>query len=334
MRASFQIMRLLVLGALFFPVSGKLFGQDEARVFKLMREMESAVNATCPRQLNEFMILRNTIASSTKFEFTYLRQYTDLALEDFNLKSYREAERKELGNFLRTTEETQLLGELGIAVVYADYSKDMELIAKFVFEAEDYAPRANDGNVSSLDMSLSTSPYHCDGSGKAKGLRFDLRPPNSWEELDGNRPNVVRKWEGKMPSGLPASVMILIAEKDELIASLSLDEVNALFSDGDFVEEMAEMTVQGMSQRGYPATLLYAASGKVDGEPCLITDYSFEGNSLGVKVQMYTRVYRVFTNGQMMDVQFGFPGIGELDAHKTMMFMMMNSVVFPDKWKR
>ena len=335
MKRGFSFNLCFVLGLFLIAPRTPVCGQEESEVIEQLRLVEGMVNETCPRQLNEHMVLRQVMASSTTPQFTFVRQYTDAAIGDFDRQAYLIEERQDLENYLRTTGDIQQgFGKMNVTVVYADYSKDMELIARFVFQPSDYVLQAIDDGFSALDMSLSDSKYNCDGAGKAKGLRFSVRPPNSWEAMDGERPNVLRKWEMKMPSGLRASVMILISEKDELLVNATRAEINDVVSDAAFVQGLAEQTVLAMSNDGYPSILLDASAGKVDGEPTVIMDYVVEFDRLGVKILSHTRQYRVFTQGQSMDVQFYFPSESALEAHQTMMFLMMNSVVFPDKWQR
>lgn len=188
-------------------------------------------------------------------------------------------------------------------------------------------------DVAKSQSGVSSQRFFCEGEGKAKGLAINFYPPLNWEEQEGNRPNVVKKWVSSDSEGAPASFLFLV-DADEVLASMTRQDLIDIFSDEAFIQEMAMMYMEGLSADGYETRLLTASSIRVDGEPGFQMDYVMAMKQLGIEVVLYSRQYQVVTQGKMLNMQFAFSSEEELNRSAGLMFSVMNSVVLPGKWIR
>ena len=180
---------------------------------------------------------------------------------------------------------------------------------------------------------ISSHRFFCEGEGKAKGLAINFYPPLNWEEQEGDRPNVVKKWVSSDSDAATASFLFLV-DADEVLASMTRQDLIDVFSDEVFIQEMAVMYMEGLSADGYKTRLLKASSIRVDGEPGFQMDYVMVAKKLGIEVVLHFRQYQVVTQGKMLNMQFAFSSEDELNRNTGLMFSVMNSVVLPGKWTR
>jgi len=170
-----------------------------------------------------------------------------------------------------------------------------------------------------------TSTYKCNGTGKGRGLKFNIKYPQSWKSEEGNRPHIVRKFSN---DDMSVQTMLIVNDLEYIPSE---EEIDYFFS----TESAKEMIPKG----GH-----YIKSSKtvIDGESALVVDYSIQREKLGTIFKMHTRMYSIIYKSYLLQVQFAVSQVPlepPIDLEKKfikneLLFnSMINSLILISKWE-
>lgn len=166
------------------------------------------------------------------------------------------------------------------------------------------------------------------GHPKSKGTSFTIKYPSSWLAKEGERPNVVQNFVSDNGKGFE---MVMIITK--------AIPPNEPFTQAD-VQEM--LSLEGLKQlipKG--GKFLNAKSTKIENDPAGIVEYSMRYERAGLEIETQSLTFMFFQKRTLVSVQFQVASSpassGDLakryTALRPLLVMMMNSIVFNDKWK-
>lgn len=205
--------------------------------------------------------------------------------------------------------------------------------------APDHLPLAHAQSANTSQQTPLSSPaaefidggvtkFSTKGHSKSKGAFFSIKYPQSWSAKEGERPNIVQKFVSESGKGLEM-VMILTKSFPANIPVSKADIEDLLSQDG-----LKEWVPRG-------ATLIRTKSTKIEGEPAGIVEYSQLAERAGI--EFFTQAFTlVFVQGRtIVGVQMQIGGLSanaaevakRADAFRILFHLMMNSIVFEDKWK-
>ena len=163
------------------------------------------------------------------------------------------------------------------------------------------------------------------GHPKSKGVVFTFKYPSGWRAAEGERPNIVQKFIGQSGSGLE---MVLILTKS-LPAAVTAAEME---------EALLPASLKGLAPEG--ATNVRATSTQIEGEPAGILEFTTRQERAGFEIDGHMITLMFFQGKTMVQLQFQVVGRApnndlqnRVAACRPLFQLMMNSVVFDDKWK-
>jgi len=130
--------------------------------------------------------------------------------------------------------------------------------------------------------------YKNDGSGKAKGVKFSLQLPRTWEAMEGNRPNVVKKFVNYQGSTLMVIIKDIPLEENEKVDKYVIDEMLKKNNIGTIL----------------PSQSVYEKSGKItlEGLPGLWVQYSVELNRMRTTMKIESIMYIIVYKNKMIQI--------------------------------
>ncbi len=168
------------------------------------------------------------------------------------------------------------------------------------------------------------------GHRKSKGVNFEISYPVTWAAKEGERPNIVQKFVSERGKGLE---MVLIQTKDLKIpkdVSFTNDDISEFFeSDWSSVFSNSDMSI------------IYMTSTKIEGTPAAMVEYKMKGERLGLDATTHSIGLYFFQNRILVSVVCSTIDLingnhidsASFDAYRKLFFLILNSIVFPDKWK-
>ena len=131
------------------------------------------------------------------------------------------------------------------------------------------------------------------GHPKAKNVDLKLQPPSGWKVLEGNRPNIVKKFEYETNS-------YLVLVKDN-ITFFSRNEYKDLLNDSDFVTEIISSTVSFFEDYEIIERKILS----IDNYPAL--KFTVKGNMEinGYDIEMVMSNYMLFYEDKIITFQAG-----------------------------
>jgi hypothetical protein len=166
------------------------------------------------------------------------------------------------------------------------------------------------------------------GHPKSKGAVFTIKYPPSWKALEGDRPNIVQKFVSKSDRGI---AMALIATR-----SVPPDE---RFTQVDVRAALSPEGLRNFLPSG--AKLLMAKTTKIEGEPAGLIEFSTRLERAGGEGDFKTLMLIFFQGRTAVIMQFSIGSLssdtadlpGRFEEFRPIFNLMMNSIVFDDKWK-
>jgi hypothetical protein len=175
--------------------------------------------------------------------------------------------------------------------------------------------------------------YECDGTGKAKGIRFGIHYPLSWKVLDGSRPNIVQKFISENGRGLEMVMIQVKSLPDDLISEVKTEKQVAEFFSP---ETMKDMTPEG-------AKFIKSEKIKIDGVYGATLEYTMEEQRLTETVKLRSITYFLLFKDSLVSVICQAGGSGslsevELEARfqkfLPLFKMMANGFSLNNQWER
>jgi hypothetical protein len=174
-----------------------------------------------------------------------------------------------------------------------------------------------------------TAPkFSTKGHPKSKGAVFTIKYPPSWKALEGDRPNVVQKFVSESGKGLEMAMIIT-----KSIPS------NVRFTQADVREALSPEVLKSYLPEG--AKILSVRATKIEGEPAGLIEFSMRMERAGAELASQALMLVFFQGRTMVSMQFSIGNLSSRSADLPRRFekfrplfnMMMNSIVFDDKWK-
>ena len=164
--------------------------------------------------------------------------------------------------------------------------------------------------------------YFSNGHPKSKGLNFQIKKPLGFEQSEGDRPNIVQKWQkNKNETSKYLSFMILV-KNDAFIKTLNREEwIQYLKYEGG-VEDL----VSGNPSSSNSEFLI------IDNYPGVITDVVYEGQRLNITAKMYMTNITVFVESHSFTLQLSSFVKRNRDNYKKLLYQLANSIIFPDQY--
>jgi len=328
--------------ALFFSCLALLVSSATAEVSITTRTAEDAVQA-----YGYYLGQKITLERITR-EHPSLAILAKVAEIEFNLAfgdSVKEIDRQlyKLG----TDQWTKTKGEIhsDAAALLAQQQFTLEQADVFI---EEVISRA-DGNIQSpiLETLLLYSPkyqrqpaaefqdnyrhnYANDGSGKSKGLAFEIQAPKSWVQAEGNRPNIPIKFTSK--DGHVVKMILVLVKKGDLEPGekFTKAEIDELANSDDVLSFLPE-----------GATYIASGSLTLENQPGLWITYKMTAKRMQLTMHTYAVTYSIFVDNYMLQIQGSVLGLNESDLnldeefrrYKPLFDLVANSLVLPGQYR-
>lgn len=164
------------------------------------------------------------------------------------------------------------------------------------------------------------------GHSKSKGAVFTIKIPASWVAKEGERPNILQKFESKNDNLLAMVMIITKSVPDD--EPLTAADINETFSPSSLKELLPE-----------DAKFISAQSTKIEGVPAGLIEYSARAERAGQSFESQTLTLYFFQGRTLVGVQFMLGGQkggevlrSQFIAYRPLFTMIMNSIVFDDMW--
>lgn len=181
-----------------------------------------------------------------------------------------------------------------------------------------------------------TKRFSTAGHPKAKGTSFSMKYPNSWTAKEGDRPNIIQKFQSD--GGHGREIVLFLAKTFPLSSNFkpSDDDLKKLFAPAN-LKEIIESDQQGTIVLGSQIT-------QIDGRPASMVDTLSKLESVGLTLH-FRSIETVFFDGdKMVQVKFAVnDGIGSdtpelledrMTEFRPVFLLMANSIVVDGRWKQ
>jgi hypothetical protein len=159
------------------------------------------------------------------------------------------------------------------------------------------------------------------GHPKSKGVNLKLRSPVGWEFLDGDRPNIVKKF-------IHADNIYLILIRDNS-TFVSRKEAKEFFSDGAAVDELIEGTLHPMTN----FKVVSKEAVTLDNYPAMQFAITGELEQMGVKSKFFAKVWLVFFEDKVVMLQGICADSRRLESLEVLYNQITNSIIFPEQYE-
>jgi hypothetical protein len=178
---------------------------------------------------------------------------------------------------------------------------------QFTLEVVDRA----DGNIQSpvLETFLTFSPryqehpseeftdgyrqqYYNDGSGKAKGLAYQLQAPKSWKLVEGNRPNIATKFVSQNGRGITTFMVIVKRLGLGAGETITMKDVEELRNEDDILDFLPKGATFGSS-----GTMI------LEDQPGFWISYKMTMSRFEYSMDMQVIAYNLFYSDYMIQMQ-------------------------------
>lgn len=169
------------------------------------------------------------------------------------------------------------------------------------------------------------------GHEKAKGMKFKVSYPSSWQAAEGSRPNIVQKFIGKSTSGMDMVTLTTKSLPPPFDKKLTPEETKEILSK----DVVIEMLPSGSKILSHKIT-------KIDGEPCAMAEFIFVTERVGIKIAQKGMVFVIPRPGNLLLIQCASggdatKGMKDIDERylktKSLFTLIGASCVFVDKWE-
>lgn len=158
------------------------------------------------------------------------------------------------------------------------------------------------------------------GHPKAKDVDLKLQPPLGWKVLEGNRPNIVKKFEYETNS-------YLILVKDN-ITFFSRNEYKDLLNDNDWVNEIIANTLSFFENY----QMMERKTISIDNYPALKFTVKGVVEKSGYEIEMIMSNYMLFYEDKIITLQAG--GLpNDFKRFEGLFDSITNSIIFPEQYK-
>jgi hypothetical protein len=220
--------------------------------------------------------------------------------------------KKEIITGLKTADAAKLYYSNDIDIIYKYYSPD-GIVNQISIKSDEL------GNVklNSLGNYLSIKDHP-----KSKGVNLEIRAPVGWDILEGDRPNVVKKFakDGNGYLILVTENMTFFSRKESEKILLEEDTLNQMINEySSILEEMEVLETSVVTIDTYPA-LYIKAKGKKE--------------RLGLNLSIVFSSYTILYEDRIVTLQGFRIDKSKYRSLEQVFFSITNSVIFPDQYKK
>lgn len=173
-----------------------------------------------------------------------------------------------------------------------------------------------------------TAKFSSKGHVKSKGAVFTMQYPQSWSAQEGERPNIVQKFVSESGRGLEMALIITKTIPPDV--PLTKESIKDTLSQGS----LKNLVPEG-------SAFIRAVTTKIEGESAGLLEYSSRQQRVGVEIATRVLALIFFQGRTMVQVQFQVGGLSSNATEvskraalfRPLFQLMMNSIVFEDKWK-
>ena len=155
---------------------------------------------------------------------------------------------------------------------------------------------------------------------KSKGVNLKLKIPEGWEVMEGDRPNIVKKFS--------KDGNVYIIQIRDYVTFFSRSETKEFLSDESFVNE----SVEEFSSHMKNFEVIDKSVLTIDTYPSVTFKARGEVERLGATIQMIMRCWAVYYEDKIVFLMSIGTDNDEFLALEQLYFRITNSVIFPDQY--
>ena len=165
--------------------------------------------------------------------------------------------------------------------------------------------------------------YYSNGHPKSKGLNFQVKKPIGFEQNEGDRPNIVQKWEkNKTNNDEYVSFMIIVKRLPAEMKGFGKSEWSQYLKNDGGIEDFSS----AFSNASNKEFLV------IDGYPSVIFDASQNMSRLNFTLEIYFSQIMVIVDDYSFTMMFQATSKRNLQNNKRLFYNLANSVIFPDQY--
>ena len=165
--------------------------------------------------------------------------------------------------------------------------------------------------------------YKPAGHPKAKGLNFQIKTPLGFEQMEGDRPNIVQKWiKNPKDNNTMVIFMVLVYNMPKELQDQTSEFRQYLkFENG--TEEMVNEFGESASNETYYV---------LDNYPGIYFENFEVGERMGFTIALYSKSVQVFLEKHYLAIQMLAIDKDLLEENTKLFHSLANSVIFPDQY--
>ena len=165
--------------------------------------------------------------------------------------------------------------------------------------------------------------YYTNSHPKSKGLNFQVKKPIGFEQNEGDRPNIVQKWEkNKTNNDEYVSFMIIVKRLPTEMRGFAKSEWNQYLKNDGGIDDLSS-EFSNASNKEFLV---------IDGYPSVIFDASQNMSRLGFTFEIYFSQITVIVDDYSFTMMFQATSKRNLQNNKRLFYSLANSVIFPDQY--
>lgn len=165
--------------------------------------------------------------------------------------------------------------------------------------------------------------YYSSGHPKTKGLNFQIKPPRGFEQLEGERPNIVQKWsKDKTNNDKFVNVMVLVYNMPDEMKGVSRAKWKQYFKSeqgrADFVSDFeVARNVKYFVLDDYPGIILDTQ------QEVERMEFSFMTHLKQITIVVEDHIFSLLVSALHENL---------IEENTELFHLVANSVVFPDQY--
>jgi len=177
---------------------------------------------------------------------------------------------------------------------------------------------------SEINIIQDSTYFYSNKHPKAKGLKFLMKKPEyGFEQLEGNRPNVVQKWEkDRYDNSKYVSIVLIVKYLDDDLSTLTKSKLK------DYLKkpEIRSFMTKGLNNVNNYKFIM------IDNYPGIYFEYFTVEETLDESIKIYSASYNVFVDGKIVNLQLLSPSHKSMDVNLLKFKELATSLVFVDQY--
>ena len=168
--------------------------------------------------------------------------------------------------------------------------------------------------------------YKPNGHPKAKGLKFQIKTPLGFEQMEADRPNIVQKWiKHRNDNNKLVMFMVLVLNLPEEMRNISKAEWRQYLKYESGVDEFTENFGKMAKNAKYYV---------LDNYPGIYYEGFMEMDRLDQTFKLYHKTAQVFTPNHMFQIQMSVGNENLLETNEYLFNSLANSVIILDQYSK